>query len=159
MDKKLFNDLCKSIKEAGTMNESKLEIFIAKMKVAASNGSSGPENTTNDGRDPMMQRWLYFTEEQLAEQDERIIRLCLYPKMIPDEILVAYADVLLVSLSRLRRNGRLYSFVGRLIDGNLRDHVMNITKMLNIRGDCVLAAKIEHEMGPNPDGTEIGLER
>jgi hypothetical protein len=139
------------------MNESKLDIFIAKMKVAASNGSSGPENTTSSGKDPMMQRWLYFTKEQLAEQDERIIRLCKYPDMIPDELLVAYADVLLASLGqmRMRRGGRL----GRFIDSKLRKSILTIADRLADNGGEAYPteAQIRHEMGLNPDGTKINL--
>ncbi len=131
--------------ESKQTGESKLEIFIAKMKVAASNGSNGSENTTSDGRNPMMQRWLYFTEEQLAEQDERIIRLCKYPDMIPDKLLVAYADVLLASLSRLRRGGRLHRFV----NNKLRDRVTDIADRLKNNSDAYpipLETKIRHEL-------------
>lgn len=125
------------------MNESKLEIFLAKMKDAASNGSSAPKDMTDDGRNPMMQRWLYFTEEQLAEQAERIIRLCVYPDMIPDELLIAYADILLVSLGQMRRTKRLYTFVG----DNLRGHILAIADRLkNDLNTHELEAQIRYEM-------------
>ena len=75
--------------------------------------------------------WTYgerpFTDEQLAEQNKRIIRLCRYPDMIPDELLVAYADVLLASLGHLRRAGRLREFV----NDKLRDRVLDIAGRLN----------------------------
>lgn len=132
------------------MNESKLEIFLAKMKVAASDGSSessgssGSENTTADGRNSMMRRWLYFTKEQLTEQDKRIIRLCRYPDMIPDRILVDYAQVLLASLGRLRRDGRLYTVIGN----ELRNRVLDIAGRLdkNESGTYWLETKIRHEI-------------
>ncbi len=82
------------------MNESKLEIFMAKMKVAASNGSSGPENTTNDGCDPMMKRWLYGLTMMVRDLDMKIVRLCKYPDMIPDELRDAYNEVRAESISR-----------------------------------------------------------
>ncbi len=83
------------------MNESKLEIFMAKMKVAASSGSSKLEDMTDDGRNPMMRRWLYGLTMLLEDYDRKIIRLSLYPDMIPDELRAAYDDVLADSLSRM----------------------------------------------------------
>ena len=97
----------KQMDESKQMNESKLEIFMAKMKVAASNGASEPngaskpEDMTDDGRNPMMRRWLYGLTMLLEDYDRKIIRLSLYPDMIPDELRAAYDDVLADSLSRM----------------------------------------------------------
>ncbi len=119
------------------MNENKLDIFIAKMKIVASNGSSGPENTTDSGNDPMMQRWLYGLTELVREQDEKILRLCKYPNMMPDELLVAYAEILVCVLERGQKL--------RLFTASSNDAIQSviaITKRLDIIGKYVLSAKI-----------------
>jgi hypothetical protein len=45
--------------------------------------------------DPMMQRWLYGTKELERQLSERLVNLCRYLNMIPEELLPIYADVLL----------------------------------------------------------------
>ena len=119
------------------MNENKLDIFIAKMKVAASNGSSGPKNTTDTGKDPMMQRWLYGFTGLVQEQDKKILRLCKYPKMIPDELLLAYGFALLQVLEREQKR---HMFI--VSSNDAIQNVNDIAKRLNIRGANILADKI-----------------
>ena len=119
------------------MSESKLEIFLTKMEVAASNGSSGPENTTSSGTDPMMQRWLYGAKELLAQQDKRIIRLCKYPDMVPDELLKSYAVILVDVLERAER---LHLFA--VSSNDATQQVTIITKRLDAQDSYILAAKI-----------------
>lgn len=59
-----------------------LKVFITIMEKAAES-------------DPMMQRWLQGTKELRRLMAERIIRLSLYPDLMPDEILLLYANTLL----------------------------------------------------------------
>lgn len=75
----------------------KISQFITTMRAVATNVDN-----------PMMHKWLYGTSELIREQDERIIRLCKYPGMIPDELLIAYAEVL---AGTLEREQKLDSFV------------------------------------------------
>lgn len=123
------------------MNESKLEIFLAKMKVAASNGSSKPEDMTDDGRNPMMQRWLYGFTELVREQDKKILRLCKYPRMIPDELLVPYGAAL---LGVLEREQKRHMFI--VSSNGAIQQVNDIAKRLNICGKYVTAAYILDEI-------------
>ena len=48
--------------------------------------------------DPMMRRWLYGTKELERRLYERLIHLCKYPDMIPNELVAVYADVLVEAL-------------------------------------------------------------
>ena len=45
--------------------------------------------------DPMMQKWLYGTKELERQLSERLLNLCRYLNMIPEQLLSIYADVLL----------------------------------------------------------------
>jgi len=59
--------------------------------------------------DPMMQRWLYGTKELERQLSERLIRLCKYPDMIPNELLANYTDVLVEALENEQVEGTFYA--------------------------------------------------
>ncbi len=55
--------------------------------------------------DPMMQRWIYGTRELERQLSERVVHLCRYLSMIPEESLSSYAEVLLEALNNVEAEG------------------------------------------------------
>lgn len=104
----------------------KFERFLTKMKALALD-------------DPMMRKWLYGTTKLLRERDLRIIRLCKYPDMIPDELLIAYAEVL---ADILEREQKLNSFI--VSSNNAMDSVNTIARrILTSNNNCHISTLAE----------------
>ena len=57
--------------------------------------------------EPMMQKWLYGTRELERQLSERLVHLCQYLNMIPQEALASYADVIIEALEDADVKGTL----------------------------------------------------
>jgi len=66
--------------------------------------------------DPMMQKWLYGTRELERQLSERLVHLCQYLNMIPEEALASYADVIVEALEDTDAEGTLSASSEGLIE-------------------------------------------
>jgi hypothetical protein len=57
--------------------------------------------------EPMMQKWLYGTRELERQLSERLVHLCQYLDLIPQEALASYADVIAEALEDAGAEGTL----------------------------------------------------
>ena len=66
--------------------------------------------------EPMMQKWLYGTRELERQLSERLVHLCQYLDLIPEEALASYADVIVEALEDADVEGTLAAFSEDLMD-------------------------------------------